>query len=85
MFPDDVDFAFVARDALADSDHQPAKFGNLIGEAVETLVLCVETLVDGLEMLADQPVLVVETLVDRCEELADEPVLRVEALGNQVE
>ena len=61
-------------------DRQPAKFGNRIGEAVETLVLNVEALIDRCEMLADEPVLVVEALVDRCEMLADESVLSVKSL-----
>ena len=88
LFPDDVDFAFVTGDALADSDGEPAKFGNLVGEAVEALVVTVETLVDGFEMLVDEPILSieafvlgVEALVDCFEVQADEPVLSVEAIA----
>ena len=46
VVPDDGDFAFVAGDALRDADHEPAQFGNLVGEAVEPLALSVESLVD---------------------------------------
>ena len=67
MFPDDVDFAFVAGDALADTNDVSAKFGNPIGETTEALV-------DGLETLFVERYLRVETLVD-------DPVLRVEAIA----
>ena len=56
MFPDDVNFAFVAGYALANSDDESAKFGNLVGEAVEAIVVTVEALVDGVETLVDEAV-----------------------------
>lgn len=92
LFPDYVDFAFVARDALADSNDEPAKFGNLADETVEApvdgfelLADGLELLVDGFEALVDVLVLGVELLVDGFELLADKSVLSVETLVHQLE